>query len=58
MATQQVFSEQEVDFGTSQKKLLWNWSGDNSKVPPGRTLDVTTCDLQLLSSRRRVSGQG
>jgi hypothetical protein len=48
MAKQQVFSEQEVDFGTSQKKLFWNWTGDNSKVPHGHTLDVTTATFNYF----------
>ncbi len=48
MAKQQVFSEQEVDFGTSQKKLFWNWAGDNSTVPKNRTLDVTTATFNYF----------
>ena len=30
MAQQQVFSEQEVEFGTSQQTLFWNWAGNNA----------------------------
>jgi hypothetical protein len=48
MAQQQVFSEQEVNFGTSQQKLFWNWTGENSTVPAGKVLDVTTVTLNYF----------
>ena len=48
MAKQQVYSEQEVDFGTSQKKLFWNWAGDNSTVPHDSILDVTTATFNYF----------
>jgi hypothetical protein len=48
MAQQQVFSEQEVEFGTSQQKLFWNWAGDNSTVPQATTLDLTTATFNYF----------
>jgi hypothetical protein len=48
MAKQQVFSEQEVDFGNSQQILFWNWAGDNSTVPPDSILDVTTATFNYF----------
>jgi hypothetical protein len=48
MAKRQVFSEHEVDFGTSQSKLFWNWAGDNSTVPHNKILDVATATFNYF----------
>jgi len=45
--TQQVFSEGEVKFGGYQK-LFWNWSGDNSRVPTKRVLEIATVTLNYF----------
>lgn len=37
---QQVFSEASVTFGQSAEKMFWNWSGDNSTVPPFQALEI------------------
>ncbi|HVS82792.1 MAG TPA: hypothetical protein VHE60_13765 [Pyrinomonadaceae bacterium] len=48
MATeQQVFSEHSVEFG-KYDKTFWNWSGDNSLVPAGKTLVITTLTLNYF----------
>jgi len=45
--TQQVFSEDDVEFG-GVKPLFWNWSGDNSKVPTNRVLEIATITLNYF----------
>ena len=47
MAEQQVFSEHEQDFG-GYSKLFWNWSGNNSVVPPKKILEITTLTLNYF----------
>ena len=37
---QQVYSDRSVDFGQAAEKMFWNWSGDNSTVPPNRSLEI------------------
>jgi hypothetical protein len=37
---QQVYAEAEVDLGQADKKLFWNWSGDNATVPPQQALEI------------------
>jgi hypothetical protein len=44
---QSAYSEHSVTFG-SYEKVFWNWSGDNSKVPAGQTLVVTSITLNYF----------
>jgi hypothetical protein len=39
---QQVFSEEEVNFGQAAETMFWNWSGNNSTVPPFQALEIGT----------------
>ena len=57
MARQQVFSEQEVDYGNSQQKLFWNWAGDNSTVPPDSILDVTSATFNYFPANNGSVGR-
>jgi hypothetical protein len=54
--TQQVFSEGEVDFGGYQT-LFWNWSGENSKVPAKRVLELTTITLSYFPTGTGTVGR-
>jgi hypothetical protein len=49
MADQQVYSPQEVDFG-SYVKMFWvqGFSGDGSVVPPHYTLEITTLTINFF----------
>jgi hypothetical protein len=50
---QQVYAEAEVDLGQADKKLFWNWSGDNaSSAAPAGARDHGN-HLQLLAHIRR-----
>ena len=57
MAKQQVFSEQEVNFGIAGQKLFWNWAGDNSTVPPDSILDVTTATFSYFPTNNGSVGR-
>lgn len=37
---QHVYTDGSVDFGQAAKTLNWNWSGDNSTVPPDQALEI------------------
>lgn len=54
--SQQVFSDGEVDFG-AVKTVFWNWSGDNSKVPPNTALEVGTITLNYFPTGTGVLGR-
>jgi hypothetical protein len=52
-----VFSEQDVDFGIGQKKLIWNWAGGNSDVPANSTLRVTTATFNYFPAGNGTVGR-
>ena len=57
MATeQQVFSEHSVVFG-KYDKIFWDWSGDNSLVPNGNTLVITTLTLNYFPAKNGQVGR-
>jgi hypothetical protein len=54
---QQVFSAGEVQFGKADQRVFWSWSGDNSKVPKGRALDIGTITLNFFPEKGGTLGR-
>jgi hypothetical protein len=47
---QQVFSETNVAFGQPAQTLFWNWSGNNSTVPPFHALEIGSITYNYFPS--------
>lgn len=54
---QQVSAEMDVNFGVAGKKMLWNWAGDISTVPPSTSLEIGAITFNYFPSDGGVVGR-
>jgi len=54
---QHVYSDGSVDFGRAAEKMYWNWSGDNSTVPPNQSLEIAAITFNYFPAAGGTLGR-